>query len=38
MALEEGANYRWDEEKDRGVADRVRVEVLETLTELTTDG
>ena len=34
MAMEEGANYRWDEEKDRGVADRVRLEILEALTAL----
>jgi len=34
MAMEQGANYRWDEEKDRSVADQVRIEVLEALTEL----
>jgi hypothetical protein len=34
MAMEEGANYRWDEEKDRGVVDEVRIEVLRVLTEL----
>ena len=34
MAMEKGANYRWDEEKDRGVADRVRVEILNALSEL----
>ena len=34
MAMEDGPNYRWDEEKDRGVADRVRVEILTALTEL----
>jgi len=34
MAMEQGANYRWDEPKDRTIADQVRVEVLETLTDL----
>ena len=31
---EEGANYRWDEPKDRSVQDAVRIEVLGALTEL----
>jgi len=31
---ERGANYRWDEDKDRGVADAVRAEILDVLTEL----
>lgn len=34
MAMEKGANYRWDEKKDRGTQDVVRIEVLKTLTEL----
>jgi len=34
LALEKGPNYRWDETKDRGVQDRVRVEILRALTEL----
>ncbi len=34
MAMDQGANYRWDEEKDRAVQDRVRVELLEALVEL----
>ena len=34
LAGEDGTNYRWDETKDRGVADRVRLEILETLTAL----
>ena len=36
MAMEEGANYRWDEKKDRSIADTVRIEILEVLTELAT--
>ena len=35
LAMEEGANYRWDEVKGRGVADRVRIEILSVLAELT---
>jgi hypothetical protein len=31
---ETGANYRWDEKKDRTVADKVRIEILEMLTAL----
>jgi len=34
LAGEEGRNYRWDEPKDRAAADRVRREILETLTAL----
>jgi hypothetical protein len=34
MAMDQGANYRWDEEKDRAVQDRVRVEILQALVEL----
>lgn len=34
MAGEDGANWQWDEPKDRAVQDRVRVEILEALTEL----
>jgi hypothetical protein len=34
LAGENGTNYRWDEAKDRGVADRVRREVLEALVAL----
>ena len=34
MAMEDGANYRWDEEKDRSIADTVRIEVLTALVEL----
>jgi len=31
LAGEDGPNYHWDVAKDRAVADRVRVEILETL-------
>ena len=31
---EEGINYRWDEQKDRGVVDVVRGEILDTLSAL----
>ena len=34
MAMDTQPNYRWDEVKDRDVQDRVRIEVLEALTEL----
>ena len=34
LAMEKGSNYRWDEEKDRSVTDRVRVEILQALTAL----
>ncbi len=34
MAGEEGANWQWDEPKDRAVQDVVRVEILQTLVEL----
>jgi len=34
LAMDQGANYRWDEEKDRAVQDRVRVEILQALVEL----
>jgi len=34
LAGETRENYRWYEEKDRGVADRVRVEILEALAAL----
>ena len=31
---EKGINYRWDEQKDRSVADVVRTEILEALSAL----
>ena len=34
LAGEDGPNYRWDEPKDRSVADTVRIEVLEMLAQL----
>ena len=34
LAGEKGQNYRWDVDKDRGVADAVRVEVLDALAAL----
>lgn len=34
LAGENGANYRWDETKDRTVADAVRIEILQALTAL----
>lgn len=34
LAGEQGANYRWDEPKDRTVQDRVRLEVLKALVAL----
>ena len=34
LAGEKGANYTWDRPKDRGIADRVRYEVLDALEEL----
>ncbi|MBT3379302.1 MAG: hypothetical protein HN742_43110 [Lentisphaerae bacterium] len=34
LAGEDGANYRWDEVKDRTVADAVRIEILQALTAL----
>ncbi len=34
MAMENGPNYRWDEKKDRAIADRVRIEILRMLTDL----
>ena len=34
LAMEKGANYRWDETKDRGAQDRVRVEILQALAGL----
>lgn len=34
MAMDTQPNYRWDEVKDRAVQDRVRIEILEALTEL----
>lgn len=34
LAMDQDANYRWDEEKDRAVQDRVRIEILQTLVEL----
>jgi hypothetical protein len=34
LAGEKGANYRWDEAKDRTVQDQVRIEVLKTLVAL----
>ena len=37
LAGETRENYRWYEKKDRGVADRVRIEVLEALTALAAD-
>lgn len=35
MALEKKDNYRWDETKDRGMQDVVRIEILKALVELT---
>lgn len=37
MAGEKGANYRWDEVKNRAVQDEVRIEVLKALTALGVD-
>jgi hypothetical protein len=34
LAMEKGANYRWDEVKDRSVQDQVRIEVLQALVDL----
>jgi hypothetical protein len=34
MAGEKGANYRWDEEKNRAVQDEVRIEILKALVAL----
>jgi hypothetical protein len=34
LANERVRNYRWDEPKDRAIADRVRIEILEALVEL----
>ncbi len=34
LAGENGANYRWDEPKDRAVQDQVRIEVLKALAAL----
>ncbi|MGD9496654.1 MAG: hypothetical protein AB7Y46_10150, partial [Armatimonadota bacterium] len=34
MAMDRERNYTWDQPKDRAVQDRVRIEVLEALTEL----
>jgi hypothetical protein len=34
MAMEQGANYRWDQHKDRSVADTVRIEILDALVAL----
>lgn len=34
LAGEKGTNWRWDEVKDRAAQDQVRIEVLETLTDL----
>ena len=34
LAGEKGANYEWNQPKDRGVADRVRYEVLDALEKL----
>jgi len=34
LAGEDGPNYRWDEPKDRTVADTVRIELLEAITQL----
>ncbi len=34
MAMDTQPNYRWDEVKDRAVQDRVRIEILDALTEL----
>jgi hypothetical protein len=34
LAAEKGTDYRWDAYKDRSIADRVRVEILESLVEL----
>ncbi len=35
LAGEQGNNYQWSETKDRTVQDRVRIEILEALAELT---
>ncbi len=34
MAMDTEPSYRWDEPKDRAVQDRVRIEILDALTEL----
>jgi len=34
LASVQGANYRWDESRDRSVADTVRIEILEALVAL----
>jgi len=34
LAGENGRNYRWDEHKDRTIADKVRIEILEALVRL----
>jgi hypothetical protein len=34
LAGQQGNNFRWDEPKDRTIADRVRIEVLQSLVEL----
>lgn len=34
LAMEKGANYRWDEVKDRSVQDKVRIELLQALVDL----
>ena len=34
LAGEKGANYRWDEPKDRAEQNQVRIEVLEALVAL----
>ena len=34
LAGEKGDNYTWDQDKDRSIADTVRIEVLETLAAL----
>ncbi|MCK5801523.1 MAG: hypothetical protein KAI66_01765, partial [Lentisphaeria bacterium] len=34
LSGEQGSNYRWDETKDRTIADTVRIEVLQALTLL----
>lgn len=34
LSGEKGANYRWDEQKDRTIQDQVRLELLKALTDL----
>jgi hypothetical protein len=34
LAMEKGENYRWDEQKDRTIADVVRIEILQALEKM----